>query len=242
MRGTVVDLDDRGFVVRDQSGVNRHVAFSYAAEHLDYGYALTGHAAQGITVDRAFVLLPDHGALQEWGYVACTRARLQTRLYLADRDALERETPLRQPDPAGPPERAASALQRSAAESLALDQRRQRGDTILNFYAQQQEQLGRHRARTEKELTAAQREREHLHWWNRDRRAALEAEITDHQKMLDRADAKAEQLRRDAEQRTRTLALVRERDELMQSLRPEPPGRSPRIKLEREPPGLSIEL
>jgi hypothetical protein len=60
--------------------------------------------------------------------------------------------------------------------------------------------------------------------------------------MLDRADAKAEQLRRDAEQRTRTLALVRERDELMQSLRPEPPGRSPRIKLEREPPGLSLEL
>jgi conjugative relaxase-like TrwC/TraI family protein len=242
MRGTVVDLDERGFVVRDQSGVNRHVAFSYAAEHLDYGYALTGHAAQGITVDRSFVLLPDHGALQEWGYVACTRARLQTRLYLADRDALERETPLRQPDPAGPPERAASALQRSAAESLALDQRRQRGDTILNFYAQQQQQLGRHRARTEKELTAAQREREHLHWWNRDRRAALEAEITDHQKMLDRADAKAEQLRRDAEQRTRTLALVRERDELMQSLRPEPPGRSPTIKLEREPPGLSLEL
>ncbi len=242
MRGTVVDLDNRGLVVRDQTGVNRHVVFAYAAEHLDYGYALTGHAAQGVTVDRAYVLLPDQGALQEWGYVACTRARLQTRVYLADHDLLERETPLREPEPTGPPERLARALQHSSAESLALDQRRPRGDTILNFYAQQQEQLARHRERTEKDLAAAQREREDLHWWNRDRRAALEAEIADHQKTLDRADAKAEQLRRDAEQRTRTLALAREGDELMQSLRPEPPSHSPRIKLEREPPGLSLEL
>ena len=53
----------------------------YAAEHLEHGYALTGHAAQGATVERAFVLLRDQGALREWGYVACTRARTETRLY-----------------------------------------------------------------------------------------------------------------------------------------------------------------
>jgi hypothetical protein len=235
----VVDLDARGLVVRDQSGVNRHVAFAYAAEHLDYGYALTGHAAQGVTVDRTFVLLPDQGALQEWGYVACSRARLQTRLYLADHELLERETPLREPDQSSPPERAARSLQRTAAESLALDQRRQRGDTILNFYAQQQEQLERHRERTEKDLAAAQREREHLHWWNRDRRPALEAKIADHQKTLDRADAKDEQLRRDAGRRSQILALVRERDEAL-GLRPEPPSRGPAVKLERESRGLEL--
>ena len=49
-------------------------------KHLEHGYALTGHAAQGATVERAFVLVEDRGALQEWGYVACSRARRETRL------------------------------------------------------------------------------------------------------------------------------------------------------------------
>jgi conjugative relaxase-like TrwC/TraI family protein len=242
MRGTVVDLDDGGFVVRDQSGVNRHVPPAYAAEHLDYGYALTGHAAQGLTVDRAFIFLPDQGALQEWGYVACTRARLQTRVYIADRDLLERETPLQEQDRAAPPERAARALERSSVEPLALDQRRQRGDTILNFYAQQQEQLDRERECSAKQLAAAQRRLEQLHWWNRDRRAELETEIALQRQTLERAEERRDHLHERAEQRRRTLAVEQERDELMRSLRPEPPGRSPRIKLEREPPGLSLEL
>ena len=33
-------------------------------------YALTGHKMQGLTVERAFVLADDDGALREWGYVA----------------------------------------------------------------------------------------------------------------------------------------------------------------------------
>jgi len=241
MRGTILDLDDDGFVVRDQSGVSRHVAFSYAAEHLDYGYALTGHAAQGLTADRTFVYLPDQGALKEWGYVACSRARHQTHLYLADPDTLERETPLRRPDPA-PPERAARALQRSSAEPLALDQDRGHRDTILNQITQQQEQLDRQREHTADQLARAQRELQHLHKWNRGRRGALKTEITLHKKALERADAKAEQLRERTERRSQFLALAHERDALARSLAPEPPGRSPTFKLEREPPGLSLEL
>ncbi len=50
------------------------------------------HAAQGVSAERAFVLLPDQGALREWGYVACSHARAQTHLYLAERAAIERET------------------------------------------------------------------------------------------------------------------------------------------------------
>ena len=236
MRGTVVDLDDSGVVVRDQGGVNRHVSFAYAAEHLDYGYALTGHAAQGITVDRAFVLLPNQGALREWGYVACTRARLRTRLYLTDRDLLKRETPLR-PDPIGPPERAARALERPSGEPLALDQRREQRDTTLNLIGQQQEQLDRYRERTTEQLSTARDELEHLHWWNRDRRAELEAEIALHEKSLHRAEEKRKQLRELAERRTRTLVLARERGAFAPSLRPEPP----RPRVEREPPGLRLE-
>ncbi len=245
-RGTIVDHDHDTLTIRTDTGIVCRLPLAYAREHLEHGYALTGHAAQGLTVDRAYVLLHDRGSLREWGYVASTRARTETRLYLTSRTH-ERDTHGRELDPAASTEHAARALARSAAEPLALEQGRQRGDTILNFYAQQQEQLGRHRERTEKELAAAQRERRHLHWWNRDRREALEIEIADHQKMLDRADVKAEKLRRDAElrmarlaQHSKTLALALQRGERATSLQPEPPRRSPAIKLGREPPGLEL--
>jgi conjugative relaxase-like TrwC/TraI family protein len=238
MRGTILDLEKNGFVVRDQSGVNRHVTLAYAAEHLDYGYALTGHAAQGVTVDRAFVYLRDQGALKEWGYVACTRARLQTHLYLADRDTLERETPIRPPDPATPSERVACALERSAAESLALDQR---GGTILSRIAEQQEQLDQQRENTADRLATAQRELQHLRW-SRARRAQLETEIARHEKALDRYDQKAEQLRRTAERRSQFLAFAHQREQLPRSLAPQPPRRTHEIKPEREPSGRGLEL
>jgi conjugative relaxase-like TrwC/TraI family protein len=239
-RGTVVKLDADALIVRDQTGTSRRVPFEYAAEHLDYGYALTGHAAQGLTVDRAYVLLHDQGALQEWGYVVCSRARLETRLYLADRDAIERETPLREPEPAAPPERAARSMQRSSVELLALDQRRGRGDTILNYLAEQQQQLARHRQRTTERLEATQRKLEDLHWWNCDRRTDLQTEIARHKETLERADRKHEHIIRQADQREKTLAFTRERDELTPSLQPEATRLSPAIKLEREPPGLEL--
>jgi conjugative relaxase-like TrwC/TraI family protein len=123
-RGTIVDVDTaaQALVLRTDEGDFKSVRSPYAAEHLDYAYALTGHAAQGATVDRAFVLLRSEGALREWGYVACSRARTETRLYVVG-EALERKqhpTLLTQRDPAA---RLASALERSAAEQLAAVQR-----------------------------------------------------------------------------------------------------------------------
>ncbi|HET7046361.1 MAG TPA: MobF family relaxase, partial [Gaiellaceae bacterium] len=221
MRGTIVRLDAESLVVRDQGGAERRVPFDYAAEHLDYAYALTGHAAQGATVDRAFVLLRDQGALQEWGYVACSRARLETRLYLADHETLERETALREPEPTAPPERAARALERSSVEPLALDQRRQRADPTIRLVAQQRENLDRQRERTTTQLAAAQRDLRRLHWWNRDRRAELVTEIGLHRTSLERVDEKGEQLRQVAQRRSQVLALASERDEPAPSLRPE---------------------
>lgn len=239
MRGTIVDLDGSGFVVRDLAGANRHVAFTYAAEHLDYGYALTGHAAQGMTLDRAFVLLPDQGALQEWGYVACTRARLQTRLYLAERDLHERETPLREPDSGTPPERTARALQQSAAEPLALDH--QPRDTTLNLLNQEQEKLDRQRGSAARRLAAAELELMQLRPWNRGRRGELEAEIALRKHTVARGEEKADQLRRRVARRRQALALADERRELTTDV-PVEGDRRPTVKLERERRGLGLDL
>ena len=49
------------------------------AEHLDYGYALTVHRAQGATFDRAHVLAAGGG--RELGYVALSRARDHTSIH-----------------------------------------------------------------------------------------------------------------------------------------------------------------
>ncbi|HEX5174245.1 MAG TPA: MobF family relaxase [Gaiellaceae bacterium] len=241
-RGTIISLEHDALTIHDETRTVRRVPFEYAAQHLDYGYALTGHAAQGLTVERAFVLLHDLGALQEWGYVACSRARLETRIYLANRDALERETPFRQPDPAGPPARAAHALQRSAAEPLAFEQRHQRGDTILNFLNEELEKLDRQRRHAAGQLTAAERELTQLRRWNLGRRAELETEIALHKQILERADEKAEQLRDRVAGRNKALARAHERGESTPPLRPERLERTRTAKLDREPRGLGLEL
>ena len=99
-RATVREVDPVLGILTLQldGGPIRQVPARYAAEHLEHGYALTGHAAQGASVERAFVLVRAEGALAEWGYVAASRARAETRLYavgpeLADDAGLARNDP-----------------------------------------------------------------------------------------------------------------------------------------------------
>jgi hypothetical protein len=51
---------------------------------LTHGYAITCHVAQGVTVDRTFVLADD-SLTRELGYTAMSRGRHRNDLYLADR-------------------------------------------------------------------------------------------------------------------------------------------------------------
>jgi hypothetical protein len=237
-RGTIVDVEPSTLTLRTDRGALRSLPLPYAEADLDHAYALTGHAAQGATVERAFTLLPDQGALCEWGYVACSRARAETHLYLAERDPIERETPLRDPNCIAPPERAARALERSSSEPLALDQTREQDDSAMHIIAQQHDRLDQLRKRRTEELAAAERELKSLHWWTRGRRLELETEVTRHRTELRRIQEKHEQLSRHAERRTQFLALVGERNELAPALRPE----LRRPLLERKPPGLGLEL
>jgi conjugative relaxase-like TrwC/TraI family protein len=239
-RGTVVDLDSSELNVRTDGGSLRHLPLRYAAEHLDHAYALTGHSAQGATVERAFVLVPDHGTLREWGYVACSRARTETHVYLAERDPLEHETPLREPTRTAPPEGVARALQRSSAEPLAVEQTR-RHDIDARLRARRLEELERLRAFTADRLAVAQRKLKNLHWWDRgDRRFQLETEIAFRQATLRSLERKRSELAQTPPTAPRRPLPGRDRDELTpaRSPRPEPTRRT----VEREPPGLGLEL
>jgi hypothetical protein len=88
---------------------------------LTHGYVITGHAAQGTTVDRAFVLA-DPSLSQEWGYTALTRGRESNHLYLAASRSLWRDefAPF-DPQPPDPIAQLARALSTSNAQMLAID-------------------------------------------------------------------------------------------------------------------------
>lgn len=48
---------------------------------LRHGYAVSVHAAQGVTVDKASVLVHDRMSDREWSYVAASRARESTKIF-----------------------------------------------------------------------------------------------------------------------------------------------------------------
>jgi conjugative relaxase-like TrwC/TraI family protein len=80
-RGTVVEVVASSVVI-DTSAGPRSLPLTYLdAGHLDHGYASTVHKAQGATYDRAFVLATE-SLTREAGYVAMSRARLGTELFV----------------------------------------------------------------------------------------------------------------------------------------------------------------
>jgi conjugative relaxase-like TrwC/TraI family protein len=242
-RATIAALDEGVITLRTDSGVLRSVDGRYAAEQLEHGYALTGHAAQGATVERAFVLLHDRGALQEWGYVACTRARDETRLYLAE-EAPEREAHGHEPVHLAAPERAARALAASASEPLALQQTRATNDATTRMLAAQRQQLEHARARAAERLVEAETALDQLGWRGRRKHSAeLRIEIAMQRAALRLAEQKlAQPLSRRASPSTRAGRdrSTFERDHTRR-LRLVPDMRAPVRSLERDP-GLHLEL
>jgi ATP-dependent exoDNAse (exonuclease V) alpha subunit len=123
-RGVVTAVRD-GEIAVELRGRNVRLDRSYldAPRSVELGYAITGHAAQGITCSQTFVLASD-GLSREWAYVALSRGRDSNRLYLT-REA--RESAEFMPDGAGtwrPGDALRGGLTRSAAHEPAIVQRR----------------------------------------------------------------------------------------------------------------------
>jgi hypothetical protein len=86
-----------------------------------HGYAITCHIAQGLTVDRAFVLA-DERLSRESGYTALSRGRHANHLYATRQpDNPRADIGPTQPRTRDPLERLAAALQTSTATTLAID-------------------------------------------------------------------------------------------------------------------------
>jgi ATP-dependent exoDNAse (exonuclease V) alpha subunit len=88
--------------------------------NIEYGYALTGHKAQGITVDRTFAVLGG-GTSREWAYVVMSRGRESNRAYLLSGDTPEHCTHLSHQDRGDPLERATSRLKRRERQPAAVE-------------------------------------------------------------------------------------------------------------------------
>jgi hypothetical protein len=85
-RWTITRLHDDGQITLRRAGYRYgatiRLSATYVAEHVDLGYAVTGHGAQGITVDTGHaVVVP--GTTREQLYVALTRGRQSNTAYVA---------------------------------------------------------------------------------------------------------------------------------------------------------------
>jgi len=90
--GVVTCVEPGGATVVLDRGATVVVPVDFIARgHLDHGYALTVHKAQGATCDRTFVL-GDDSLHQELGYTAMSRGRQRNQLYVMATDP-ERDNP-----------------------------------------------------------------------------------------------------------------------------------------------------
>jgi len=122
-RGAVMDIDAarRSPTVSPTSGETVKVDATYLdAGHLDRGYALTAHAARGITVDKSFVLGSDD-LYREWGYTALTRHRIEARYYVVSDGSAAVAPPGLEPQPDRLIDDVAEALGSSRHKQLARD-------------------------------------------------------------------------------------------------------------------------
>ena len=121
-RGQITAIDEVArrieVALEDRSTVS--VPFEYAeAGHLTHGYATTIHKTQGTTIDATIVLV--HPSMsREQLYSAMSRGRLQNEMYVTGDETHAEVAHVAEVRPE-PEEVVRSVMQRSSAESLAVD-------------------------------------------------------------------------------------------------------------------------
>jgi conjugative relaxase-like TrwC/TraI family protein len=230
-RAVVVELDDRRLLALPARYVD--------AGHVSHAYALTGHKTQGLTVERAFVLADGEGKLREWGYVALSRAQCETNLYAVAREIDPEASPHRI-EPAGPLERLADALTRSAAQTLALDAAYCDNPAALGRRArlldERRQALEKERSRAARELHETTRDLGRLGVLDRARHARrLRAAIGERREQLVGLDRELERLERELRgTRERSRELFRSQPRPERGLgRERELGRTPERSLSR---------
>jgi ATP-dependent exoDNAse (exonuclease V) alpha subunit len=117
-----VDLEKGAVSIQlDRDPDSRLLPAPYVEErHIDHGYALTGHKAQGMTVDRTFAVIGG-GTSREWAYVVMSRGRESNRAYLTCPDTHEQCTHLSHQGRGDPLDVAISSLERRERQATAVE-------------------------------------------------------------------------------------------------------------------------
>lgn len=119
--GTIESIGTHQFNIKLDSKVNKYVNFDIRSyQHLDHGYAATIHKAQGVTVDKAYVLTSKHFD-RHLTYVACTRHRESLALFAHHKDFKNEETLYK-------------TLSRERSKSMAVDFAQARYIESRNMY------------------------------------------------------------------------------------------------------------
>ena len=123
-RAVVQTLDPvrKEMTIRREDGTEVTLPAGYLQEgHLTHAYAITGHKAQGMTTQKAFVL-GDQTLYREWAYVAMSRGRENNSLYVVAGVDPERDQAGGQVERiSDPTKELIKAVGRSRAKDLALD-------------------------------------------------------------------------------------------------------------------------
>lgn len=193
LTGTLTNIDQTTLTVLDKRDREHQISRSYAEHgHLDHGYALTAHRAQGATVDRSFVLGSDE-LCREWGYTAMSRHRDQATFYVS-----ATPTYLNQP---APPLEHDDDTQRAVTRSLQRSRRQELADRQPPHDPRTD---ALHRA--ESELKAAEasieqssRKRRRTSLFDRSERARLAWTIDSSERAIERCTSRIADLRDDLE-------------------------------------------
>ncbi len=119
--GTVERAVGQGLAIETAEGQRLLPKAYLEAGHLGHAYALTIHKAQGLTVERAYVLAGE-SFTQEAGYVAMSRAREVTELFVPLAVADDAAHDPRRVDGSDPLSEVRRRLGSSRAKQLAIDE------------------------------------------------------------------------------------------------------------------------